>query len=103
MERVIERCCGLDVHKKTLVACVRGPGQTSAREQHVRTFGTATAELLVGSSCIRVRRLLAGRLIRMVAEAAAFGSNLVPTHPNPGHTATPPPPHQPSESRALTS
>jgi hypothetical protein len=46
MERVIERCCGLDVHKKTVVACVRVPGRTSAREQHVRTFGTTTAELL---------------------------------------------------------
>jgi hypothetical protein len=43
---VIERCCGLDVHKKTVVACVRVPGRTSAREQHVRTFGTTTAELL---------------------------------------------------------
>jgi transposase len=46
MERVIERACGLDVHKKTVVACVRVPGRTSAREQHVRTFGTTTAELL---------------------------------------------------------
>ncbi len=46
MERVIERGCGLDVHKKTVVACVRVPGQARAREQHVRTFGTTTAELL---------------------------------------------------------
>jgi transposase len=41
MDRVIERCCGLDVHKKTVAACVRVRG-----EQHVRTFGTTTAELL---------------------------------------------------------
>ena len=46
MERVIERCCGSDVHKKSVVACVRVPGRTSAREQDVRTFGTTTAELL---------------------------------------------------------
>ena len=46
MERVIERACGLDVHKKTVVACVRVPGQARAPEQHVRTFGTTTAELL---------------------------------------------------------
>ena len=46
MERVSERCCGLDVHKKTVVACVRVPGRTRGREQHVRTFGTTTAELL---------------------------------------------------------
>ncbi len=46
MERVIERGCGLDVHKKTVAACVRVPGPQGAREQHVRTFGTTTAELL---------------------------------------------------------
>ena len=26
MEKVAERCCGLDVHKKTVVACLRTPG-----------------------------------------------------------------------------
>jgi transposase len=38
---VHERCCGLDVHKKNVVACVL----TSKGEQ-VRTFGTMTRELL---------------------------------------------------------
>ena len=42
----MERCCGLDVHKKTVAACVRVPGQAGARVQHVRTFGTTAAELL---------------------------------------------------------
>jgi transposase len=44
---IIHACCaGLDVHKKTVVACVRraGPDGTVGRE--VRTFGTTTAELL---------------------------------------------------------
>lgn len=41
MEVVVERCCGLDVHKKNVVACVRTP----EREQ-VRTFATLTRELL---------------------------------------------------------
>ena len=45
MERLIERNCGLDVHKKTVTACVRLPGANGAREQHVRTFGTTVAEL----------------------------------------------------------
>jgi transposase len=45
MERQIERCCGLDVHKATVVACVRVPGSTG-RAQHIRTFGTTTVELL---------------------------------------------------------
>lgn len=26
MERVIERCAGLDIHKKTVTVCVRAPG-----------------------------------------------------------------------------
>jgi len=46
MERVIDRCAGLDVHKKTVTACVRVPGLDGARRQEVRTFGTTAAELL---------------------------------------------------------
>lgn len=41
MEVVHPRCSGLDVHKKTVVACVILPGR-----KEVRTFGTVTAELL---------------------------------------------------------
>jgi transposase len=37
---VHERCCGLDVHKKNVVACVLTEGE------QVRTFGTTTRELL---------------------------------------------------------
>ena len=41
MEVVYERCCGLDVHKKTVVACaVGGSGKET------RTFGTMTRDLL---------------------------------------------------------
>ena len=40
MEVVHERCCGLDVHKKTVVACVIAP---EGRE--TRTFGTMTDDL----------------------------------------------------------
>jgi transposase len=46
MERLIERVCGLDVHKQSVAACVRVPGPEGTREQHVRTFGTTGAELL---------------------------------------------------------
>ncbi len=46
MERVIERCCGLDVHKETVAACVRVPGPGRTRAKHVRIFGTTTTELL---------------------------------------------------------
>lgn len=40
MEVVHDRCCGLDVHKKTVVACVIVP---EGRE--IRTFGTMTDDL----------------------------------------------------------
>jgi transposase len=45
MEVVHERCCGLDVHKQTIVACVIVPGGRLPHRE-VRTFGTMTAELL---------------------------------------------------------
>src|SRR5437773_12027532 len=46
MDRLIERCCGLDVHKTSIAACVRIPGPEGERVQHVRTFGTTTVQLL---------------------------------------------------------
>jgi len=46
MERLLERCAGLDVHKKTVAACVRVPGPGGKRGQHVHTFGTTAADLL---------------------------------------------------------
>jgi transposase len=46
MDRWIERCCGMDVHKATVAACVRVPGPNGKRTQEVRTFGTTTPELL---------------------------------------------------------
>ena len=41
MRVIHERCCGLDVHKRTVVACVLTP-----EGKAVRTFGTMTEELL---------------------------------------------------------
>jgi len=46
MEVVNERCCGLDVHKQTVVACVIVPGTGRQPHKEVRTFGTMTADLL---------------------------------------------------------
>lgn len=46
MDTIVERCCGLDVHKDTVVACVRMPGEGGTRNQEIRTFGTTTASLL---------------------------------------------------------
>jgi transposase len=46
MERLIERCAGLDVHRDTVAACVRVPGPNGQRRQEIRTFGATAAELL---------------------------------------------------------
>ena len=45
MQAIIERCCGLDVHQETLVACllVGAPGTRPKKE--VRTFRTVTRDL----------------------------------------------------------
>jgi transposase len=46
METMVERCAGLDVHKDTVVACVRTPGPKGRREMELREFGTMTRDLL---------------------------------------------------------
>ena len=46
MDVVYERCCGLDVHKQTVVACVIVPGAGKLPHKEIRTFGTMTADLL---------------------------------------------------------
>jgi transposase len=46
MDVVVEHCAGLDVHKDTVVACVRTPGPNRRRAQATRTFGATTVELL---------------------------------------------------------
>lgn len=49
MEILYERCAGLDVHQKTVVACVRqpaGPTPRSKRLGEVRTFAATTPGLL---------------------------------------------------------
>ncbi len=46
MEVIIERCCGIDVHKKTIVACliVGKPGEKP--KTTIKTFSTMTRDLL---------------------------------------------------------
>ncbi len=40
MQVVYERCCGLDVHKRAVVACV-----LAGQERTIRSFGTMTEDL----------------------------------------------------------
>ena len=46
MKRVHRRCCGIDVHKATLTACVRVNGPGGKLTQETRGFGTTSDELL---------------------------------------------------------
>lgn len=46
MDVINPRCAGLDVHKKTVVACVLVSGADGAPRKETRTFGATTDELL---------------------------------------------------------
>ena len=41
MEKVYDKCCGIDVHKKLIVACFK-----CGKKQEVREFGATTRKLL---------------------------------------------------------
>jgi transposase len=46
MEAIIERCCGLDVHQATVVACLLVGTPDKKPKKTVRTFRTMTADLV---------------------------------------------------------
>lgn len=46
MEAIVERCCGLDVHQATVVACMLVGAADKRPKKEVRTFGTKTRELM---------------------------------------------------------
>ncbi len=65
MERVVERCCGLDVHKASVTACVRVSAESgSPPQQEVREFATTTQGLL------RLRDWLASFEVELVGMEA---------------------------------
>ena len=46
METIIERCCGIDVHKKTIVACLITGQPQEKPKTTIKTFSTMTRDLL---------------------------------------------------------
>ena len=46
MDVIYPQCCGLDVHKKTIVACLITSTAGAEPMKEIRTFGTMTADLL---------------------------------------------------------
>ena len=45
MQIMYERCCGLDVHKNQVNACLITPGSRRTRQKEHRKFGTTTGDL----------------------------------------------------------
>jgi len=45
MEPIYTSCCGLDVHKKSIQACVRRVGKDGKIQQELRPFGTMTQDI----------------------------------------------------------
>src|SRR6516162_2402675 len=45
VQAIIERCCGLDVHQETVVACVLVGAPGAHPKKEVRTFGAVTRDL----------------------------------------------------------
>lgn len=41
MDKIYDKCCGIDVHKKLIVACFR-----KGNKQEIRKFGATTRKLL---------------------------------------------------------
>ena len=53
MQIVYSSCAGLDVHKKTVVACrIQADGSNRPRRE-VKTFGTMTCDLLRLIDCLQ--------------------------------------------------
>jgi transposase len=74
MEVVVARIAGLDVHKDTVMACVRAPDGVGGRSQVVKEFRTFTADL------VRLRDWLAGEGVTEVVMEATGVSWKAPWH-----------------------
>ena len=57
MQVVHDRCAGLDVHKKTVVACVLITHPDGTFQREVRTFSTMTADLLLLNDWLETLRV----------------------------------------------
>jgi transposase len=57
MDVTYPRCCGIDIHKKTAVACVIISDPNGPPRKQIRTFGTMTDELLVLADWLAEQRV----------------------------------------------
>lgn len=57
MDVTYSHCAGLDVHKKTVVACCLTPGTHSKAERQIRTFSTVSQDLLALSDWLSTHEI----------------------------------------------
>jgi transposase len=57
MEPIYSSCAGIDVHKKTVMVCVRRSAKGNSVSKEVREFGTMTSELLAMSDWLSERQV----------------------------------------------
>jgi len=57
MKVVSARCCGLDVHHKSVVACILLTDPDGTVQREVQTFGTMTADLLALNDWLNARQV----------------------------------------------
>ncbi len=57
MDVTYTHCAGLDVHKKSVVACCITPGVKGEKQHEIRTFGTMTADLLALSDWLLSKKV----------------------------------------------
>ena len=57
MEIVHERCCGLDVHKRTVVACIRIQKAEGGAQTDIKTFSTMSFDLLILRDWLTANRI----------------------------------------------
>jgi transposase len=57
MDVTYTHCAGLDVHKKSVVACCITPGPDAGKQVDTRSFGAMTADLLALSDWLQAKRV----------------------------------------------
>ena len=67
MKKVYDNCCGIDVHKKLMVACF-----IHGKEQEVREFGATTRELLELADWLSKGHSMLIAIYHILKEGVAF-------------------------------
>ena len=89
MQVLYERCCGLDIHKRTVVACLIVTRPTGQVLKTIRTFVTMTEDLLTlgdwltEAGCTHVAMESTGVYVRRIAAHAIPAAGRTGSEGNP--------------------